>query len=88
MHRGLQFRIGHQRQVDQILNRAPIEIPPERFVFGLGLFPGRVCRDVDAEQAQARERAVNGLRVLPLHDLQVDFEMINGRLIDFRGASP
>src|ERR1700675_2341116 len=65
MHGGLHFRVGHQRQVDQVLNRAPIEIPPDRLVFGLDLLPGRVRRDVDAEQAQARERAGHGLRVFP-----------------------
>ena len=57
---------------------------PDRLVFGLDLLPGRVCRDVDAEQAQARERAVDGLRVFRLHDMELDLEMIDGRLVDFR----
>jgi len=84
LHGGLQFRIGHQRQVDQVLDRAPIQIAPDRLVFGLDLFPGRVCREVNAEQAQARERVVDSLRVSPLHDMQLDLEMIGGRLVDVR----
>jgi hypothetical protein len=54
LHRGLLFRIGHQRQIDQGLDRAAIEELPDRLVFGQDLFPGRMCRDVNAEQAQAR----------------------------------
>ena len=66
LHRSLQFRIGHYRQIDQALDRAPIEGWPECIVFGLNLLPRRVCRDVNAEQAQARERAVDGLREFAL----------------------
>jgi hypothetical protein len=51
LHRGLQFWIGHYRQIDQALDRAPIEGLPDRLVFGLDLFPGRVCRDFDVAQA-------------------------------------
>ena len=84
LHGGLQFRIGHQRQIDQALDRAPIEGLPDRLVFGLDLLPGRVRRQVDAEQAQARERAVDGLRVFRLHDMELDLQAVDGRLVDFR----
>jgi hypothetical protein len=43
LYGGLHFRIGHQRQLDQALDRSAIEGLPDRLVFGLGLFPGRVC---------------------------------------------
>ena len=49
LHGGLQFRIGHQRQIDQALDRAPIEGLPDRLVFGLDLLRGGVCRQVNAE---------------------------------------
>src|ERR1700691_1246754 len=44
-HCGLQFRVGHQRQIDQILDRAWVEIAPECLVFGLDLLPRRMSRD-------------------------------------------
>ena len=88
LHGGLQFRIGHQRQIDQALDRAPIEGLPDRLVFGLDLLPGRVCRQVNAEQAQARERAVDGLRVFPLHDMELDLQAVGGRDVDVRRPAP
>ena len=84
MHRGQHVRIGHQRQIDQVLDRALIEGLPDRLVFGLGLLPGRVRREVNAEQAQAREHAVDGLRVLRLQDMESDLQVVDGRLVDFR----
>ena len=57
---------------------------PDRLVFGLDLLPGRVCRQVDAEQAQARERAGHGLLVFRLHDMEQDLQVVDGRLVDFR----
>ncbi len=68
------------------MERLP-RVLPSLFVLNLDLFPGRVCRDFNAEQVQARERAGHGLRVFPLHDMQLDLEMISGRLVDFRGPS-
>lgn len=61
LHSGQQFRIGHQRQIDQALDRTFLQIAPHCIVFGLDLFPGRVRRDIDAEKAQAGEGAVDGL---------------------------
>ncbi len=84
LHRCQQFRIGHARQFDQSLDGAPTEITPDRRKFSLDLFPARVRRQVDAEQAQTRERVVQGLRVLPLHCMQPDLQVIDGRLVDFR----
>jgi len=69
LHDDLQFRIAHQGQINQALDRAPIEGLPDRLVFGLDLLLGRVGREVDAEQAQAHECAVHGLRVLRLRDV-------------------
>jgi len=66
LHGGLQFRIGHQWQIDQALDRAPIESLPDRFEFRLDMLPCRVRWNVNAEQAQARERAVDGLREFAL----------------------
>jgi hypothetical protein len=74
LHNGLQLRIGHQRQIDQALDRAPIEGLPSRLVFGLDLIPGRVCGQVNAEQAKTRERAVDGLRGFALHNMQIDLQ--------------
>ena len=37
--RRLQFRIGHQRQVDQVLDRTPVQGLPDRLVFSLDLLP-------------------------------------------------
>jgi hypothetical protein len=84
LHRGLLFRIGHQRQIDQALDRAAIEGLPDRFVFDLDLIPGRMFRDVNAEQAQARQRASHGLRVLRLDGVEQDLQMVDGGLVDFR----
>ena len=84
MDRGLHFRIGHYRQIDQALGRAPIEDLPDRLVFGLDLFPGRVCRQVDAEQAEPDECGGYSLHVLRLHGLDENFQVIDGRLVEFR----
>jgi hypothetical protein len=61
LHGGLQFRIGHQWQIDQ----APIQGLPDLLVFELDLLPGRVRRQVSAKQAHARQRIVDGLGVTP-----------------------
>src|SRR5277367_6633302 len=82
LHGGLQFRIGHQREVDQALDRASIEGLPDRLVFGLDLIPSWVCGDVDAELAQAGECAVDSLLDFRLHDVQLDLKVINSRAID------
>src|SRR5471032_413251 len=87
-HRGLQFRIGHQRQVDQTLDRVPSQVAPDRIVFRLDLFLGRVCREVNAEQSQARKRAVDALRVLGPRDMQLDLQVVDGYLADFGRAAP
>ena len=84
LHGGLLFRIGHQRQIDQALDRAPIEGLPDRLVFGLALLPRRVCRQFDAEQAQARERAGHSLRIFRLHRMEQNLDLVDGRLVDFR----
>ena len=52
-HCCLQFRIGHQRQIDQTFDRAPVEALPYRLVFGMDLLVGRMSWNVDAEQLQA-----------------------------------
>src|ERR1700694_695606 len=41
-------------------------------------------RDVNAEQAQARERGGHGLRSFRLNGVEQDLEVIDGRLVDFR----
>ena len=41
-------------------------------------------RQVDAEQAQARERDGHGLGVFRLHGMEQDLQVVSGRLIDFR----
>src|SRR5271156_4350130 len=60
LHGCLYFRIGHQRQIDQTLDRVPAEGFPHRLVFGPDLLESRMCRQVNAEQTQASERAVDG----------------------------
>ena len=84
LHGGLQFRIGHQRQIDQALDRAPTESLPDRLVFGLDLLLGRMRGHVDAKPAQARERGGHSLLVFRLHDMELDLQMIDGGLVDFR----
>ncbi len=83
-HRGVQFRIVHQRQVDQVLDRAPLQVAPDLLVLGLDLRRVRVCRKVDAEQAQASECAVDGLWIFHFHDLQLDLQLVDGRPVDVR----
>jgi len=51
--------IGHHRQIDQALDRAPIEVLPDCRVFGLDLLQVGVPA-VNAEQLEARERALDG----------------------------
>ena len=51
----------------------PSRILPDRLVFGLDLLLGRVCRDVDAEQAQACERTGHSLWVFRLHSMEPTF---------------
>src|SRR5260370_6063802 len=82
-HSGLQFRIGHQRQVDQAVDLALRQVAPDRLILRLNLLLGRVCREVDAEQAQTRENAVDGLRVLGPHDMKLELQMAGGRLVNF-----
>ncbi len=43
-------------------------------------------RHVDAEQAQAFERAGHGLRVLRFHDVHIDLQAVGCRLVCFRHA--
>ena len=70
---GLLFRIGHQRQIDQTLDRAPVEVLPEHLVFGLDPFPGGVRRNIDAEQSQAREPGGRRSRVFRFDGVQLIF---------------
>src|SRR3984957_19325039 len=73
LHCGLQFRIGHQRQIDQALDRAPGECPPDRVVFRLDLRRGRVRRHLDAEQTQARECAIDCFGIFRLACMELAF---------------
>jgi len=43
-----------------------------------------MCRDVNAEQAQARESAGHGLFVLRLDGVEQDLQVVDGGLVDFR----
>jgi hypothetical protein len=83
----LQFRIGHQRQVNQVLDLPPFEILPKGFVFGLYLLPSRVCRDIDVEQPQAGQCAVHCLGIFGLHDMEQDLQVVDSRLVDFRHSA-
>src|SRR5580704_858130 len=55
-HRSLQFRIGHQRQINQAFNGAPVESLRQSLAFALDLLLGGVSWQVDAESAQASKR--------------------------------
>ena len=46
-----------------------------------------MCREVNAKQAQARERGGHSLLVFRLQEVQLDLQVIDGRLVDFRGAA-
>jgi hypothetical protein len=59
---------------------------PNRLVFGLNLLPARMGGEVNAEPAQAGKPALDSLRVFALHDLQLDLQVVNGRLLDVRGG--
>jgi hypothetical protein len=87
LHGRLQFRIDHQRQIDQALDRAAIEGLPDLLVFGLDPLQGRVCRQVNAEQAEARERGGQSLLEFRLHDMEPDLQVVDGRLVDFRRSA-
>ena len=84
LHGGRQLRVGHQRQIDQALDRAPTESLPDRFVFGLDLLLGGMRRHVDAQPAQAGERGVHSVLDFRLHDMELDLQMVDGGLVDFR----
>ncbi len=88
MHGGLYFRIGHQRQIDQALDRAPTEGLPDSLVFGLDLLGGWVCRQVNAEPAQAGERTVDGLRVFALQYMLIDLQAGGVRDLDVGSPAP
>jgi hypothetical protein len=64
-----------------------LQIAPDHLVFGLDLLPARMDGEVDAEEAQALESVVDGLGILPLHDMQLDLEMSGRRLVDLRRAA-
>ena len=87
IHGGPHFRIAHQRQIDQTLDRLALKVVPDRLRFGLDMLPGRVGRDVDAEKAQAGDCAGHGLRAFRPHDMQLHFEMMDGRLVDVRRSA-
>jgi hypothetical protein len=53
----------------------PLRVWQGHLVFGLDLLPGRVCRYVNAEQAKARERGVDGLLVFRLYDIELDLQV-------------
>ena len=40
-----------------------------------------MCGHVDAEKVQALKGALYGLRILGPHDVEVDFEVVDGRLV-------
>src|SRR5258707_9593552 len=47
--RGLNFRVGHWRQVDKALDGSRAQVPPDFLVFIVNLFPGGMFRHLDAE---------------------------------------
>ena len=61
------------------LGGAPIEGLPDRLIFGLDLLEGWVCRQVNAERAQARERAGHSLLVFRLYDMELDLQVVERR---------
>src|SRR5712691_9418087 len=86
LHGGLQFRIGHERQIDQALGRASIEGLQDCLVFGPDLLEGRVCRQVNAEQVQARERAGHGLGIFRLHGVEQNLDLVTAAWSTFDAA--
>jgi hypothetical protein len=46
-----------------------------------------MCRQVNAEQAQAHERARYSLLVFRLHDVELDLQVVDRRLVDFRSPA-
>jgi len=52
-HRRLHLDVGHERQVDQALDRPVTETGPDLRVLGVDLFARGMGRHLDAEEAQA-----------------------------------
>jgi hypothetical protein len=57
---------------------------PDCLVFFLKLFPAGVFWDINAEQAQARETAVDGLDIFSVHGVEQDLQVEDGGMIDLR----
>src|SRR5580700_2115234 len=87
LYGGLQYRIGHRRQIDQALDRTPIEDLPDRFVFGLDVLLGGMRRYVDAQPAQACEPSGYSVVGFRLQSMEPNLQIVDGSLVDFgRGA--
>src|SRR6478672_9680469 len=64
-----------------------LRVLPDRLVFGLDLLQGRVCRQVNAKQAQAIKRAIDGLRIFALQYMQLDLQAGGVRELNVRSAA-
>ena len=85
MHGGLQFRIGHQRQIDQALDRAR----PRGCARPSRIRPGPAPRSgVPGRSMPNRRRHVSALSTAcassDFTTMQLDLQVVDGRLVDFR----
>ena len=76
------FRCRRPRQIDKAFYRPIAQIPPHSLVFGVNLVSTWMGGHIDTEQAQAFERAVDGLRVLRLDRVNLNLQPVNGCLVD------
>ncbi len=60
VHRRARDRIGHPRQVEQRLDRAVPELPPDPLVFLPDLLSRRMRRPLDADPPQVVEADLDG----------------------------
>src|ERR1700754_1765382 len=86
-HRNQHFGVGHERQVDQALDRPSVEVLPDFLIFRLHFFARRMRRHVDAEQTQAFERTADRARVFRPHDMKIDLESAHRPHVDSGSAS-
>ena len=80
-------RVGHQRQIDELLDRAASEPGPRPFVLGSRFLFGRIRRPLHAQMAEVAEPDVDRPVARAQRRVQIQPQAGDGRLIDGRDGA-
>ena len=81
------FRVPHQRQVDDVLDRSVAEQGPDALVLAAGCLVARVRRPVDARAPQAVERDRHGALADAEHGVEVHAPAGDSAVLDGAGGA-